>query len=104
MINANDTAKLNGKVLKGIYLMTDVLGNQRRVKVIPVEKSVLIKLLDNAPKLKTNDNYDEFIYGKGFVRLKYADSSPLYCWDDREFKLYPASGLEPLYFEFQQRI
>lgn len=104
MISANDTAKKDTKPIRGVYLMTDVLGNQRRVKVLPAQKSMLIEMIDSAPKLKTNENYNTFLYKKGSVRLKYADSSPLYCWDDMEFKLYPASGLEPLYFEFQNKM
>lgn len=103
MITANDTAE-DVKPRKGLYLMTDIFGNQRRVEVVPAEKSLLIKMKDNPPKLKTNDNYDTFLYKKGSVRLKYGDISPLYCFNDMEFKLYPKEGSEPLYFEFERKI
>lgn len=103
MIFANDTAE-DVKPIKGLYLMTDIFGNQRKVKVVPAEKSLLIELVENAPKMRTNENYDTFLYKKGSVRLKYGDLSPLYCWNDKEFKVYPQSGSEPLYFEFEKKI
>lgn len=99
MLSANDTAEKNGKLLKGVYLMTDIFGNQRKVKVVPAEKSVLIEMIDDAPKQKTNDNYNTFLYKKGSVRVKFGDISPLYCWSDSEFKIYANNGPEPLYFE-----
>lgn len=84
--------------------MTDVFGNQRKVKVIPADKSMLIELLEPAPKLKTSKEYDDFLYKKGSVRLKYDDLSLLYCWNSMEYKVYPQSGSEPLYFEFQGKV
>lgn len=104
MLSANDTAERGLKPVKGVYLMTDILGNQRRVKIVPAGKSLLIELLEQAPKLKTNKSYNDFVYEKGSVRLKYADYSLLYCFNDKEFKLYTKDGSEPLYFEFQGRI
>ena len=104
MITANDTADKEVKLKKGVYLMTDILGNQRRVKVSPAEKSLLIEMIDKAPKLRTNKMYDAFLYKKGSVRLKYADYSLLYCFNDMEFKLYTEDGSEPLYFEFERKI
>lgn len=104
MITANDTADKGVKIKKGVYLMTDILGNQRRVKVSPAEKSLLIEMIDKAPKLRTNKMYDTFLYKKGSVRLKYADYSLLYCFNDMEFKLYTEDGSEPLYFEFERKI
>ena len=98
---ANETA-IQAKPKKGIYLMTDIFGNQRKVKVIPAEKSMSIELLEPAPKLRTNDNYDTFLYKKGSVRLKYGDLSPIYCWNSMEYKVYPQNGSEPLYFEFER--
>ena len=103
MITANDTADTEVKPKKGVYLMTDILGNQRRVKVSPAEKSLLIEMIDKAPKLRTNKMYDTFLYKKGSVRLKYADYSLLYCFNDMEFKLYTEDGSEPLYFEFENK-
>lgn len=103
MINANDTADKTVKPIKGIFLMTDVYGNQRRVKVTPAEKSLHIEMIDKAPKLRTNKMYDTFLYKKGSVRLKYADYGPLYCFNDMEFKLYTKDGSEPLYFEFEKK-
>lgn len=100
MVKANDTADENIRPEKGVYLMTDVLGNQRRVKVTPAEKSLKIELLEPAPKLRTNQVYDEFLYKKGSVRLKYGDLRQVYCWSSKEYKVYPESGSEPLYFEF----
>ena len=84
--------------------MTDVYGNQRKVKVTPAEKSVKIELLEPAPKLKTDDVLDTFLYKKGSVRLLLGSTSPLYCWNSMEYKVYPKSGSEPLYFEFQGKI
>ena len=104
MLSANDTAERDLKPVKGIYLMTDILGNQRRVKVSPAEKSLHIEMIDKAPKLRTNKMYDTFLYKKGSVRLKYADYSLLYCFNDMEFKLYTEDGSEPLYFEFERKI
>lgn len=103
MISVNDTAEFV-KPVKGIYLMTDIYGNQRKVEVVPASKSMAIKLKQNAPKLRTNRNYDTFLYKKGSTRLKYDDLSPLYCWNSKEFKVYPQNGLEPLYFEFEEKI
>lgn len=103
VLKANDTAE-DVKPIKGVYLMTDVFGNQRKVQVVPAEKSMSIKLLEKAPKLRTNNNYDTFLYKKGLCRLKYGDLSPLYCWSSMEFKVYPQNGLEPLYFEFESKI
>ena len=79
--------------------MTDIYGNQRKVKVTPAEKSMKIELLETAPKLRTNKVLDDFLYKKGSTRLKYDDLSPLYCWNSMEYKVYPESGSEPLYFE-----
>lgn len=104
MVNANDTAEKDYKLLKGVYLMTDIFGNQRKVKVIPAQKSIKIELLEPAPKLKTNENYDTFLYKKGSVRFVEGSTSPLYVWDNMEFKLYPKEGSEPLYFEFESKI
>lgn len=104
MLSVNDTAEKDIKPKKGIYLMTDVLGNQRKVKIVPAEKSLLIELLEQAPKLKTNKSYNDFLYKKGSVRLKYGDLSPLYCWNSMEFKVYPQSGSDPLYFAFERKI
>lgn len=104
MLSVNETAEKDLKPIKGIYLMTDILGNQRKVKVVPAEKSLLIELLEQAPKLKTNKSYDDFLYKKGSARLKYGDLSPLYCWNSMEFKVYPQGGSEPLYFEFERKI
>lgn len=104
MITANDTADIAIKPKKGIYLMTDVYGNQRRVKITPAQKSMKIELLEPAPKLKTNPIYDEFLYKKGSTRLFYGDLSPVYCWNSMEYKVYPQSGSEPLYFEFERKI
>lgn len=104
MINANDTADQNIKPIKGIYLMTDVYGNQRRVKVVPAEKSMKIELLEPAPKLKTNQVYDDFLYKKGSTRLFIGSISPLYCWNSMEYKVYPKEGSEPLYFEFERKL
>lgn len=104
MINANDTADKDIKPIKGIYLMTDIYGNQRKVKVTPAEKSMKIELLEPAPKLRTNQVYDDFLYKKGSVRLVDGSVSRVYCWDDMEFKIYPESGLEPLYFEFEKKL
>ena len=103
MINANDTAEKGTKPIKGIYLMTDVYENQRLVKVSPSEQSMKIEIVDSAPKPKTNSDYDDFLYKKGVCRLIYGDTSPLYCWNSMEFKVYPKSGSEPLYFEFQSK-
>ena len=103
MIYANDTAE-DVKPVKGLYLMTDVYGNQRKVKIVPAEKSLLIEMVENAPKLRTDKDYDAFLYKKGSVRLKYGDLSTLYCWNDKEFKLYAGEGSNPLYFEFEKKI
>lgn len=78
--------------------MTDIFGNQRKVKVVPAEKSIKIELLEPAPKKKTCEGYEP-LYQKGSVRLVEGSTSRVYCWDDNEFKLYPKEGLEPLYFE-----
>ena len=102
VLEANDTAE-DVKPIKGIYLMTDIYGNQRKVKVTPAEKSLSIELLEKAPKLRTNDNYDTFLYKKGSVRLKYGDLNPLYCFNNMEFKLYLKEGSEPLYLEFESK-
>lgn len=99
MVTANETAEKEVKLLKGVYLMTDIFGNQRKVKITPAEKSIKIEMLEPAPKLRTNDDYDEFLYKKGVIRLLKASTSHLYCWDDSGFKLYPKEGSEPLYFE-----
>lgn len=104
MINANDTAEKNCKPIKGVYLMTDIYGNQRKVKVVPAKESLSIELLEPAPKLKTNDNYDIFLYKKGSCRLKYGDLSPIYMWNSMEYKVYPQNGSEPLYFAFESKI
>ena len=104
MITANDTADKTIRPIKGIYLMTDIYGNQRRVKVLPAEKSIKIELLESAPKLRTNQVYDEFLYKKGSTRLLFGDLSPLYCWNSMEYKVYPKEGSEPLYFEFESKI
>ena len=104
MITANDTADKTIRPIKGIYLMTDIYGNQRRVKVLPAEKSIKIELLESAPKLRTNQVYDEFLYKKGSTRLLFGDLSPLYCWSSMEYKVYPKEGSEPLYFEFESKI
>ena len=98
IIDANDTCN-NIRPTKGVYLMTDIFGNQRKVKVQPAGKSILFELLEPAPKLRTNDDYDTFLYKNGSSRLKFGDLSPLYCWNDKEFKVCVGSGLEPLYFE-----
>lgn len=84
--------------------MTDIYGNQRKVKVSSAQKSIKIELIDNAPKLKTDKILDEFLYKKGSVRLVEGSISRVYCWDDMEFKVYPEEGVEPLYFEFQSKI
>lgn len=104
MISVNDTAEKDIKPKKGIYLMTDIYGNQRRVKVTPAEKSMKIELLESAPKLKTDKILDDFLYKKGSTRLLFGDLSPLYCWNSMEYKVYPKEGSEPLYFEFEKRI
>ena len=104
MKTANETASRDIKPIRGIYLMTDIYGNQRKVKISPAEKSMSIELLEQAPKLRTNRNYDTFLYKNGHCRLKYDDLSPLYVWDDKEFKLYPENGSEPLYFEFEKKV
>ena len=103
IIDANDTSDTVFPA-KGVYLMTDIYGNQRKVKIVPAEKSILFELLEPAPKLKTNDNYDTFLYKKGFCRLKYGDLSPLYCFSSTSYKFYPQNGSEPLYFEFENKI
>ena len=102
MVCANETAEMNGKISKGIYLMTDVFGNQRKTKVVPAEKSVLVEMLEDAPKLRTNKAYKDFLYKKGSVRIKFAEH-PVYCWNSEEFKVYAEDGAEPLYFEFQSK-
>lgn len=99
MITANETAELHTRLKKGIYLMTDIFGNQRKVKITPATKSMRIDLLEPAPKLKTDEILNEFLYKKGSVRLVEGSTSRLYAWNDNEFKLYPKEGLEPLYFE-----
>lgn len=101
MLSANDTAERDLKPVKGIYLMTDILGNQKRVKVVPAEKSVLVEMLEDAPKLRMNKVYKDFLYKKGSVRIKFAEH-PVYCWNSEEFKVY-AGESEPLYFEFENR-
>ena len=101
MVYANETAEMNGKISKGIYLMTDVFGNQRKAKVVPAEKSVLVEMLEDAPKLRTNKAYKDFLYKKGSVRIKFAEH-PVYCWNSEEFKVY-AGESEPLYFEFENK-
>ena len=103
-MNANETADKDVRPIKGVYLMTDIYGNQRKVKVTPAEKSMKIELLEPAPKLKTNKIYDDFLYKKGSTRLKFGDLSPVYCWSSMEYKVYPQSGSEPLYFEFESKI
>ena len=104
MITANDTADKDVKPKKGVYLMTDIYGNQRKVKVTPAEKSMKIELLEPAPKLKTDEILNNFLYKKGSTRLLFGPISPLYCWNSMEYKVYPKSGSEPLYFEFQSKI
>lgn len=104
MKSVNDTADNKTRLCRGIYLMTDIFGNQRKVKVSPAEKSVKIELIENAPKLKTCKEYDECIYKDGCYKLKFDGVSPLYIWNDKEFKVYTESGSVPLYFEFQGRI
>ena len=103
IIEANETAEKNCKPRKGVYLMTDIRGNQRRVKVSPAQKSIKIEMIDNAPKLRTDKSLSEFIYKKGSVRLVEGGESRVYCWDDMEFKVYPENGLDPFYFEFVEK-
>ena len=103
MVTANETAEKDIKPKRGIYLMTDIYGNQRKTEIIPAEKSILIKLLEKAPKLHTNENYDTFLYKKGSCRLKFDAYNTIYCWDNISFKVYPENGLEPLYFEFEKK-
>lgn len=103
MISVNDTAEKDLKPKKGIYLMTDIYGNQRKVKISPAQKSIKIELVENAPKLRTDKILNDFLYEKGSVRLVDGSVSRVYCWDDMEFKVYPEEGVEPLYFEFQKK-
>ena len=103
MISVNDTAEKDLKPRKGIYLMTDIYGNQRKVKISPAQKSIKIELVENAPKLRTDKILNDFLYEKGSVRLVDGSVSRVYCWDDMEFKVYPEEGVEPLYFEFQKK-
>lgn len=103
MKTANETAEEGIHPIKGIYLMTDMFGNQRRVKVSPAEKSMGIELLEPSPTKRTCKDYDTFLYEKGSCRLKYGDLSPLYCWTKDSFKLYPQNGPRPLYFEFESK-
>lgn len=100
---ANETAIQGIKPKKGIYKMTDIFGNQRKVKVTPAEKSIKIELLESAPKLRTNKTYDIFLYKKGSTRLKYGDLSHIYYWSDSEYKVYPENASEPLYFEYEEK-
>ena len=83
--------------------MTDIYGNQRKVKISPAQKSIKIELVENAPKLRTDKILNDFLYEKGSVRLVDGSVSRVYCWDDMEFKVYPEEGVEPLYFEFQKK-
>ena len=83
--------------------MTDIYGNQRKVKVTPAEKSIKIELLESAPKLRTNKTLDDFLYKKGSTRLLTGPTSLVYCWNSVEYKVYPESGSEPVYFEFQEK-
>lgn len=101
MITANETAQHDVKIKKGIYLMTDVFGNQKITKITPAEKSIKIELLEPAPKTKICKSY-ESLYKKGSIRLLFGDLSPVYCWNSMEFKVYLQNGLEPLYFAFQK--
>lgn len=103
MTNVNDTADESAKPVKGIYLMTDIFGNQRKAKVIPAEKSVKIELLEPAPTRKICESYRPF-YEKGSMRLLFGDLRQVYCWNDKEFKVYPQNGLEPLYFAFERQV
>lgn len=82
--------------------MTDIFGNQRKVKVVPAEKSIKIELLEPAPKKKTCKCY-ESLYQKGSVRLLFGDLRQVYCWNSMEFKAYLQSGSEPLYFAFEDK-
>ena len=82
MINANDTAEKDLKPIKGIYLMTDIHGQQKKVEVLPGKEIMKIKPLDGSKPLA--ENY-----------------SLVYCWTDTEFKVYPSAGAEPLYLELE---
>ncbi len=95
MLSVNETAEKDLKPIKGIYLMTDILGNQRKVKVVPAEKSIKIELIEEAPRLKANQAYKDFLYTKGYTRLGY---EKLYCWDTQNFKVYAEEY--PLYYEW----
>ena len=101
---ANETAEIGLTPLRGEYVLTDIYGNQRRVRIVPASKSMSIELLEPSPTKRTNDNYDTFLYKKGSCRLKYDDLSPLYYFGRDSFKVYPQNGLEPLYFEFESKV
>ena len=100
MKTANETAEHDLKPLKGVYVMTDMFGNQRKVKITPAQKSMLIEMIEPSPK-RTNTEYDEFIYKKRACRVKYDVLSAVYYWNEGSFKIYPQNGSEPLYFEFE---
>lgn len=104
MKSVNDTADNKTRLCRGIYLMTDIFGNQRKVKVCPAEKSIKIELIENAPKLKTCKEYDECLYKNGFCRIKLNEFNWLYIWNDKEFKIYASPNAIPLYFEFESKI
>lgn len=103
MKTANETAEQNIRPVRGIYLMTDIYGNQRRVKISPAEKSMLLELQEPRPTKKTCKAYDSFLYGKGTCRVKYNGIDKILYWDNGSFKIYPQDGVEPLYFELESK-
>lgn len=103
MKTANETAEHDLKPTKGIYTMTDMYSNQRRVKITPADKSMLLELLEPRPTKKTNKAYDDFLYTEGRARVKYNGPHEVLFWDTESFKVYPEGCEEPLYFEFESK-